>query len=167
MQLPPPGLAAPPVLPGVSPAAALVCLPCSVHEVHIDDKQLDFLRDTLQRAGSRPVLMFTHAPPMGSGLKVLPVSPGRAALWHHVHMSGSPGQAPSLLPGVMHAPHMVSWVGVLQANPGRAGQSCVAVQRCPVPGPHMHHSWQVLLVSLNWALVGFCHAAGMSCGNLD
>ena len=120
----------------------MLCLPSSVHEVHIDDEQLDFLRDTLHKAGSRPVLLFTHAPPMGSGLKVLPVSPGRAALQCHVHMSGSRGQASSLLPGVMHAPAMASWVEVLQLSPGRAWQGCVALQTCPVPGPRMHPSWQ-------------------------
>ena len=92
----------------------MFCLPCSVHEVHIDDEQLDFLRETLQKAGARPVLMFTHAPPMGSGLKVLPVSPGRAALWCCAHMAGSRGQASSRLPGVRHALPVASWVEVLQ-----------------------------------------------------
>ena len=88
----------------------MLCLHCSVHEVHIDDQQLDFLRDTLQKAGSRPVLLFTHAPPMGSGLKVLPVSAGRAALGCHVVTPGSRGRAPSLAPAGMHVPPMAPWV---------------------------------------------------------
>ena len=44
--------------------------PDSVHEVHIDDEQLEFLERALAAAGDRPVAIFTHAPPMGSGLKV-------------------------------------------------------------------------------------------------
>ena len=45
----------------------------SVHEVHIDEEQMAFLDTTLTAAAGRPVAMFTHAPPLGSGLKVLQV----------------------------------------------------------------------------------------------
>ena len=48
----------------------------SAHEVHIDDEQLSWFEDQLQEAGDRPVVVFSHAPAMGSGLKaVLEVSP--------------------------------------------------------------------------------------------
>jgi hypothetical protein len=43
----------------------------SVHEVHVDAEQLAFLEDTLRESGARPVLLFTHAPILGSGLKVV------------------------------------------------------------------------------------------------
>ena len=47
--------------------------PFSVHEVHIDEEQLMFLEETLEEATAekRPVVLFTHAPPMGSGLKAI------------------------------------------------------------------------------------------------
>lgn len=47
--------------------------PFSVHEVHIDDEQIEFLEKTLEEATlkNRPVVLFTHAPPMGSGLKAI------------------------------------------------------------------------------------------------
>lgn len=45
--------------------------PFSVHEVHIDDEQLAFFEAKLKEAAGRPVVVFTHAPPMGSGLKVM------------------------------------------------------------------------------------------------
>ena len=47
--------------------------PFSVHEVHIDDEQLQFLEKTLEKAATanRPVVMFSHAPILGSGLKAL------------------------------------------------------------------------------------------------
>ena len=45
----------------------------SVHEVHIDEEQMAFLEAALAAAAGRPVAMFTHAPPLGSGLKVLQV----------------------------------------------------------------------------------------------
>ncbi|KAK9826404.1 hypothetical protein WJX81_000388 [Elliptochloris bilobata] len=43
----------------------------SVHEVHIDEEQMQFLEAAMAAAAGRPVAMFTHAPPLGSGLKVL------------------------------------------------------------------------------------------------
>lgn len=43
----------------------------SAHEVHIDEEQVRFLDATLRAAGRRPVVVFTHAPIMGSGLKVV------------------------------------------------------------------------------------------------
>ncbi|KAK9806310.1 hypothetical protein WJX72_009584 [[Myrmecia] bisecta] len=43
----------------------------SVHEVHIDDEQLRWFEQQLASSGGRPVVVFTHAPPMGCGLKVV------------------------------------------------------------------------------------------------
>lgn len=45
----------------------------SVHEVHINDEQIEFFEAHVQRATSlgRPVVVFTHAPIIGSGLKVV------------------------------------------------------------------------------------------------
>jgi hypothetical protein len=47
--------------------------PFSVHEVHIDEEQMEFLERQLDAASAanRPVVMFTHAPIMGSGLKAI------------------------------------------------------------------------------------------------
>lgn len=44
----------------------------SAHEVHVDQEQLTWLEGVLSAAGeSTPIAMFTHAPPMGSGLRVV------------------------------------------------------------------------------------------------
>lgn len=44
----------------------------SHHEVHIDEEQMLWFDQTLSSfGGDKPVLVFTHAPPMGCGLKVL------------------------------------------------------------------------------------------------
>jgi hypothetical protein len=43
----------------------------SVHEVHIDSEQIAFLEETLQQVNGEPVVMFTHAPILGSGLKAV------------------------------------------------------------------------------------------------
>lgn len=46
--------------------------PFSVHEVHVDPEQLEWLEGILSASGdSTPVALFTHAPPMGSGLQVV------------------------------------------------------------------------------------------------
>jgi hypothetical protein len=47
--------------------------PFSVHEVHIDEEQMEFLESQLDAASAanRPVIMFTHAPILGSGLKAI------------------------------------------------------------------------------------------------
>jgi hypothetical protein len=42
----------------------------SAHEVHIDEEQMAWFERKLAEARGRPVLVMTHAPPMGSGLKV-------------------------------------------------------------------------------------------------
>jgi hypothetical protein len=42
-----------------------------VHEVHVDAEQLAFFRQALAEAAGRPVVVFTHAPILGSGLKVV------------------------------------------------------------------------------------------------
>ena len=43
----------------------------SVHEVHVDDEQITFLEKTLEDANGEPVVIFTHAPILGSGLKAV------------------------------------------------------------------------------------------------
>jgi len=46
--------------------------PHSCHEVHVDAAQLRWFEETLAATPpGRPVFVFTHAPPLGSGLKVL------------------------------------------------------------------------------------------------
>ena len=46
--------------------------PHSCHEVHIDPTQMRWFEETLAATPpGRPVFVFTHAPPLGSGLKVL------------------------------------------------------------------------------------------------
>ncbi|GFH23148.1 metallophos domain-containing protein [Haematococcus lacustris] len=45
--------------------------PCSHHEVRIDDAQMAWFEQQLQESAQRPVLVFTHAPPQGCGLKVI------------------------------------------------------------------------------------------------
>ncbi|HEX5442819.1 MAG TPA: metallophosphoesterase [Pirellulales bacterium] len=41
------------------------------HEVHLDDAQIAWLAATLKRNRRRPTFVFSHAPVMGSGLRVL------------------------------------------------------------------------------------------------
>lgn len=43
----------------------------SVHEVYVDEEQLQWLEALLSANSNRPVVVFTHAPPIGCGLKVL------------------------------------------------------------------------------------------------
>ncbi|KAI8474051.1 MAG: Metallo-dependent phosphatase-like protein [Monoraphidium minutum] len=43
----------------------------SVHEVYVDDAQVDWFESLLAAHPGRPVVVFTHAPPCGSGLKVV------------------------------------------------------------------------------------------------
>jgi hypothetical protein len=45
----------------------------SVHEVHIDDEQIEFLEEVLRESerDDAPVVLFTHAPILGSGLKAV------------------------------------------------------------------------------------------------
>ena len=42
-----------------------------MHEVYIDDEQMTWFEQLLEQYQDRPVVVFTHAPPMGSGLKVV------------------------------------------------------------------------------------------------
>lgn len=44
-----------------------------MHEVHINEEQLEFFKATVAAAAAqnRSVIVVTHAPPMGSGLKVV------------------------------------------------------------------------------------------------
>jgi hypothetical protein len=42
-----------------------------VHEVYIDDEQMAWFESVLAANQDKPIIMFTHAPPMGSGLKVV------------------------------------------------------------------------------------------------
>lgn len=44
---------------------------CSVHEVYIDDEQMAWFEQVLQQNTDKPIIVFTHAPPIGSGLKVV------------------------------------------------------------------------------------------------
>jgi hypothetical protein len=44
---------------------------CSVHEVYIDDEQFAWFEQVLAANIERPIIVFTHAPPMGCGLKVV------------------------------------------------------------------------------------------------
>ncbi|KAG1676127.1 hypothetical protein FOA52_004967 [Chlamydomonas sp. UWO 241] len=43
----------------------------SHHEVYIDDEQVAWLEQTLTEHKDRPVVVFTHAPPIGCGLRVI------------------------------------------------------------------------------------------------
>lgn len=43
----------------------------SVHEVHIDDEQIEFLQGVLDEVKGEPVVMLSHAPILGSGLKAI------------------------------------------------------------------------------------------------
>uniref|UniRef100_A0A061QWZ0 Calcineurin-like phosphoesterase n=1 Tax=Tetraselmis sp. GSL018 TaxID=582737 RepID=A0A061QWZ0_9CHLO len=43
----------------------------SVHEVFIDDEQLSWFEQTLEANTHRPIIVFSHAPPAGCGLKVV------------------------------------------------------------------------------------------------
>lgn len=45
--------------------------PACHHEVHIDDRQFAWLEATLASQRKRPTFVFSHAPIMGSGLRVL------------------------------------------------------------------------------------------------
>lgn len=42
-----------------------------MHEVYIDDEQMAWFEGVLAANTDRPIVVFTHAPPMGSGLKVV------------------------------------------------------------------------------------------------
>jgi hypothetical protein len=48
-----------------------VSLKLSVHEVYIDEEQMMWFEGILAANPHRPIIVFTHAPPMGSGLKVV------------------------------------------------------------------------------------------------
>ncbi|HVC92296.1 MAG TPA: metallophosphoesterase [Pirellulales bacterium] len=41
------------------------------HEVYLDESQVEWLRSTLAENRQRPTFIFSHAPPLGSGLRVL------------------------------------------------------------------------------------------------
>jgi len=44
----------------------------SHHEVHVDEAQRNWLRGVLRdMSPEKPVILFSHAPPMGCGLKVI------------------------------------------------------------------------------------------------
>lgn len=48
----------------------LVPLSCSHHEVFVDDAQIAWFEQQLEAFSGRPIIVFTHAPPMGCGLRV-------------------------------------------------------------------------------------------------
>ena len=52
----------------------------SVHEVYVDDEQLAWFEQQLESSAGRPVFVFTHAPPLGCGLKVVEVCPAQSLL---------------------------------------------------------------------------------------
>jgi hypothetical protein len=41
----------------------------SVHEVYIDDEQMAWFEATVREHADTPIVVFTHAPPMGSGVR--------------------------------------------------------------------------------------------------
>jgi len=43
----------------------------SVHEVYVDDQQVQWFEALVAAHPDRPIVVFTHAPPIGSGLKVV------------------------------------------------------------------------------------------------
>ena len=45
----------------------------SAHEVYIDEEQMRWFKQALREAAGRPVIVFSHAPPQGCGLTVIPV----------------------------------------------------------------------------------------------
>jgi len=45
----------------------------SAHEVYVDPQQLAWFEEQLRAAEGRPVVVFTHAPPLGCGLKAVEV----------------------------------------------------------------------------------------------
>lgn len=45
----------------------------SVHEIFVDPQQLAWFEEQLVASEGRPVIVFTHAPPLGCGLKVVEV----------------------------------------------------------------------------------------------
>ena len=48
---------------------------CSAHEVYIDEEQMRWFKGALREAAGRPVIVYSHAPPQGCGLTVIPVRP--------------------------------------------------------------------------------------------
>ncbi|EIE19713.1 Metallo-dependent phosphatase [Coccomyxa subellipsoidea C-169] len=54
----------------------------SAHEVYIDDEQLSWFKNTLKAAGQRPIIIFSHAPPLGCGLTSVHVK-NRCAFLNH------------------------------------------------------------------------------------
>lgn len=67
---------------------------CSAHEVYIDEEQMEWFKGALQAAAGRPVIVFSHAPPQGCGLTVIPVSARSVLLakGHFVQTEPSNGQ---------------------------------------------------------------------------
>lgn len=66
------------------------------HEVSIDAEQFDWLRTTLRDNRSRPTIIFSHAPPLGSHLRVLQYPHLRAGnAW--LNQSNAPGRFLPLL----------------------------------------------------------------------
>eukprot|EP01026_Neomeris_dumetosa_P064974 TRINITY_DN6220_c0_g1_i9.p1 TRINITY_DN6220_c0_g1~~TRINITY_DN6220_c0_g1_i9.p1 ORF type:complete len:477 (+),score=54.31 TRINITY_DN6220_c0_g1_i9:74-1504(+) len=43
----------------------------SVHEVHISQSQLEWFEEILDKYTDKPIIVFTHAPPLGCGLRVI------------------------------------------------------------------------------------------------
>jgi Icc-related predicted phosphoesterase len=66
------------------------------HEVSIDEAQFNWLRSTLEGNRNRPTIVFSHAPPLGSRLRVLQYPHLRAGnAW--LNQSNDPGRFATLL----------------------------------------------------------------------
>lgn len=64
-------------------------------QVHIDSEQMEWFESVLESNTDVPVVVFTHAPPMGSGLKVSFASQtkpycDRLRSWTHLNSSECP-----------------------------------------------------------------------------
>ncbi len=72
----------------------------SHHEVHIDDEQFDWLVQTVAAHRDRPIFVFSHAPILGSGLRVL----------QDLHLKGPNAY-------LNHYTHPEKFIELVQANP--------------------------------------------------
>ena len=72
----------------------------SHHEVHIDDEQFDWFAQMVQAQRHRPIFVFSHAPILGSGLRVL----------QDLHLKGPNAY-------LNHYTHPEKFIELVQANP--------------------------------------------------
>jgi hypothetical protein len=106
------------------PSPASRSNPWSVHEVHVDEEQLAFFRRQLERTSGegRPVVVFTHAPVLGSGLKVVQTVHvknrwARGGMLGRIAGTGLPGSRVAVQRGMPARPafgdRMPPWRGLL------------------------------------------------------